>query len=458
MNHKPRKQRHPIAYRSLPYSYLVIILVIILKLSILFVSSAAHAGALQDILADYHSSKGSWFAATQGEHTMQFELSDGDLQDIRLPNYVWLTNLTNSLATEDYRICEACLLRKNWRERNYLTANKHRHSIAERVKSLDKYLTLDHWLYLKARAGGFLNQTYHQRGAFAAVLTAVTWLPYTAITELVIEPLLIGPLHVVCPLFQVLYFAAIDKTHSTYTNVLHSFSLNKNNDISLLQRARAVFAYYQQPKKGAGQLQGQAIKEVNPDISDDYGDGLTKTLLRSELADRIVINILQPPPARVVSASGDDLSVVYAQLASNERDKRLRFINLITAVPTILVEMLALDLKNKLAHKDMPEDDYRARIGAIGKIYKGIATTEMYLKKITVVPEMVRDSHDDPVYINVHRLTAISYNALEKLIDALVHLHALDRSYHAAVAEYSEAVDEFAQADLVYNVTAARRE
>ena len=429
-----------------------------LQLVVLFSSMTAYASSVQDILADYQDSKGRWFSVVQGEHLLRQRNADDSKDKIlRLPNYVWIANLTNSIDTDDYRICEACLLRKKWRERDYLTANKHKHGIVTAIKSLDRYLKPEHWLYLKARAEGFLHKTYHERGLLAALLTAVTWLPYTIITEVVIEPLLIGPLHVICPLFQLLYFTILDVTHSAYSNVLHSFSLHKNNDLSFPQRVRSIFTLYQQHQKGAWQLHGQDIKEVSLDISADYDDRLVHTLLRSELAERIVINILHPPPAKAVLSGSSDLNATYAHLASEVRDEQLRFISLITIVPTTLVRMVALDLKVKLERQEIDAKEYRARLGAIGKINKGITTTEMYLKKITFVPEMVKDSYDDPVYINVHRLTEITYSALEKLVDALVYLHSSDSDYDKAVARYAAQVDEFSKADLVYNITAARR-
>ena len=431
-----------------------------LILALLSVPHTVYADSVQDILADYQNSKGGWFSVVQGEHTLRQRNNRASKKDniLRLPNYVWIANLTNSIDTDNYRICEACLLRKNWRERNYLTTSNHKHSIVHAIKSLDKYLKTEHWLYLKARADGFLHQTYHERGLLPALLTAVTWLPYTMITELVIEPLLIGPLHVICPLFQVLYFTAIDVTHSSYSNVLHSFSLHKNNDLSLPQRVLSIFTHYQQPKGGAWQLHGQDIKKVDSSVSTDYNDRLVYNLLRSELAERIVINILRPPPAKTVLSDSSDSSVAYAHLASDKRDEQLRFVNLITVVPTILVSMLALDFKLKLEQKEIAAQDYRSKLGAIGKIRKGITTTEMYLKKTTFVPKMVKNSHNDPVYVNVQRLTEITYSALEKLIDALVALHAPDGDYDAAVNSYTAQVGEFSKADLVYNVTAARRE
>ena len=323
-----------------------------IKLAVMCMSYGVYASAVQGVLADYQNSKGKWFSVVQGEHTLR-QSNDGRNDYLRLPNYVWIANLTNSLNTDDYRICEACLLRKKWRERDYLMANNHKHSIVKAVKSLDKYLKPKHWLYLKARAEGFLHKTYHERGLLAALLTAVTWLPYTAITELVIEPLLIGPLHVICPMFQILYFTAIDVTHAAYSNVLHSFSLHKNNDLSLPQRMRSVFTHYQRPKSGTWQLYGQDIKQVNPAVSADYDDKLMNTLLRSEVAERVVINLLHPPPAKAALSGSSDLSITYGYLASSERDEQLRFINLITVVPTILVRALALDLKLKLERQEI---------------------------------------------------------------------------------------------------------
>ena len=261
----------------------------------------------------------------------------------------------------------------------------------------------------------------------------------------------------ICPFFQVLYFTILDTTHSAYSNALHSFSLHKNNDLSFPQRIRSIFTLYQHHKKGAWQLHGKDIKEVNPDISADYDDKLVHTLLRSDLAERIVINILNPPPVQAVLSGGSDFDTTYAHLASEVRDEQLRFINLITVVPTTLLRMVALDLQVKLERKEIDAQDYRSRFAAIGKISKGITTTEMYLKKITFVPEMVKDSHDDPVYINVHRLTEITSNALATLVDALVALHVSDSNYDEAVNIYTAQVDEFSKADLVYNITAARR-
>ena len=421
---------------------------------LLVICESASSFQLSKLIADYQSSKESWFSVTGGNRT--YKLGAEDEQVLHFPNYVWITNLTKSIDIERYRLCETCLLRKKWIYRDYLREQESwvAHS-KEYFSSLQRFFKADYWRLAKLKAHAYLTEMYHERGAMATALTALTWLPYTALTEGVIEPILIGPLHAVCPIFQVVYFGALNTIHSTYSNLLHSLSFYPN-EISLGHRLSLLRQYYQHLPAGNWQAGEHDINEINPMVGEENNDPLTKRLLSSQLAKQVAANLLAPPTVWTKNDSSNQ-EVIYQQLINPARVRQIYLIDSIVQIAALLTNLVAKDLDTRIERQEINARDYRLRKGALGKAKKGIFVTEMHLKKYTIIPSLVKESHIAPVYVNFHLLAEITQQSLALLLNALTYIQQPNADYQSAIDAFVEKVKEYSASAIVYNLTSTQR-
>ncbi len=113
-----------------------------------------------------------------------------------------------------------CHHHPNWRER-----------LVSRVNALTTGV---------GRITGASAEVARHYGLVPLVVVLVTWLPYTAATE-ILESFVVGPAHLWCTLSQMLYFGAIEKM-ALSGRILSEAVRHRGSSLSLWQRVKALCA------------------------------------------------------------------------------------------------------------------------------------------------------------------------------------------------------------------------
>lgn len=399
-----------------------------------------------DIIDSYQQTAGQWFVVSRSFKARV------DGRTIDIPSFVWVTNLIPPRLTHHhsvYQLCSLCLLDKDShpRMKHYLRHQPHfGHELTDKVSGLKKFISLDYWRYLRHRGEAYLVQLHRERGTLTSLLVALTWLPYTAITEVVIEPMLIGPLHTICPLFQVAYFVALDFTHSLFRNIHHTLTF-ASDKIPLLTRIELAVAARQTELPTTVWWTPQLTidrQRLNPAMTLVNGDQLLEAPLKSSSAATIAAELIAPR-LPVHDPSHNEQEAIYRELSHQQRWRRVHFVKTLTNVALTLSEMLTQRLNQEFATYRVFED-HRQRRAIIGTVRKEILTLSLTLNKLIAMPET-----NSSFVVDFYQLATIVERALRQFIDALVAIKNNHEDYPQLVATFSATVKQLNSDSLIAN-------
>ncbi len=407
---------------------------------------------LQQIHATYQQER-NWFAATDW---LQVQIKQ---QRLALPAYVWVTNLVppRLQGTNLYQVCRTCFLRGDTgRAQDYLR-DQHRwveglHTYRQAAGQLTQAAW---WSNASQRARGFLHRLYRERGALSTVIVALTWLPYTAITEGVIEPILIGPLHAICPLFQVAYFGTINFTHTLYRNVRHSSTFG-GDTLTLSSRLRLALSGWQRFPRGTWQIAGEEVrsKDITKDIATAGDDTVLVHLLSSPLRPIIAAALLATETTPTTEPRPEVMwQSVQRELTQANLLRRIYFVDTTIAAARLLIALHASHLDASLRDGTLPAATYRQLQGQLGALQREVFTLELHLKKLIVITQVLDNSHNDMVWVNFQQPAKLTQQALHALLADLRRILQFQTSDNTRLARR---VAEFAEYDFMLNITAKK--
>ena len=403
-----------------------------------------------EIIDSYQQTAGRWFVASR---SLKIQI---DEQPIDIPAFVWVTNLVPPRLTDNhptiYQLCSECLL-----DRDSHTQMKHYlrrqppfwHSFTEGIAGLKKFTKLDHWQHLRHRAEAYLVQLHRERGTLTSLLVALTWLPYTTITEVVIEPILIGPLHTICPLFQVAYFATLDFTHSLFRNIHHTITF-ADDKIPLMTRIKIAFAARQNklPTK-VWHVPELTIdqRRLNLAMTKLNGDALLEAPLNSALGATIAAKLITPHVPASDHLAHNEQEAIYHELSHQQRWRRVYFVKTLTTVAITLSELVTQRLNQQFAD-DRIFESHRQRRAHLGLVRKEIFALSLTLSKLITAPETLTDG---TVVVDFYQLATIVERALINLIDALEAINSNHDDYPQLVATFSATVNQLNDHPYIVN-------
>ena len=409
---------------------------------------------IAEILDGYQQTAGRWFVAS---HSFTVQI-DGQVIDI--PNFVWVANLVPPRLTDDspnvYQLCPACLLDKanHARMKHYLRRQPHFwHGLTDKITGLKKFANLDYWQHLRHRGEAYLVQLHRERGTLTSLLVALTWLPYTAITEVVIEPMLIGPLHTICPLFQVAYFATLDFTHSLFRNIYHTLTFAAD-EIPLTTRIKLSLAARQTklPTKvwHTSELTIDQ-RRLNSAMAMLNGDVLLEAPLKSSLGATIAVNLIAPSRLAndLFSAPHDEQEAIYRELSHQQRWRRVYFVKSLTTVAITLSELVTQRLNQQFAD-DRIFESHRQRRARLGTVRKEIFAMSLTLGKLVSSPKALAEK---TIAIDFHQLATTVERVLNALIDALDAISNNHDDYPQLVATFSATVKQLNDHPFIINLS-----
>ena len=404
---------------------------------------------LQQILATYQQER-NWFAATDW---LQVQVGQ---QLVAMPVFAWVTNLVppRLRGTNLYQVCRTCFLRGEAAGvQDYLrtqhTWTETLHTYLQEARQLTR---LAWWDNASQRARGFLHRLYHERGILSTVIVALTWLPYTAITEGVIEPMLIGPLHTICPLFQVAYFGTLNFTHTLYRNTHHSLTFG-GNALNLSSRLSLALSGWRRFPRGIWQIAGEDVrsKDIKQDIAAELDDTVLVHLLSSPLRPVIAAALLTPTPSPAAAPSTEAMwQSIQHELTHAEFLRRVYFVDTTIAAARALIDLHANHLDARLRDGTLPAVRYRQLQGQLGALQRDVFTLELHLKKLIVVTQVLDNSHRDAVWVDFQQPAKLTQQALQALLDDLRRIFQLQTSEDVLLAHH---IAKFAEYDFILNVT-----
>lgn len=439
---------------------------IYLGLTLLVYSQLGHGGGVHhrghqpktakditEILDSYQRTAGRWFIASRS-----FKIQI-DEQTIDIPNFVWVTNLVPPRLTDDrpnvYQLCPSCLLDKtnHARMKHHLRRQPNFwHGLTDKITDLKKFTDLDYWQHLRHRGEAYLVQLHRERGTLTSLLVALTWLPYTTITEVVIEPMLIGPLHTICPLFQVAYFATLDFTYSLFRNIHHTLTFAAD-EIPLTTRIKLSLAARQTklPTKvwHTSELTIDQ-RRLNSAMAMLNGDTLLEASLKSSLGATIAVNLIAPRHVTddLFSYPHDEQETIYRELSHQQRWRRVYFVKSLTTVALTLSEQVIQRLSQQFAD-DRIFESHRQRRASLGTIRKEIFAMSLTLSKLVSSPKTLAEK---TIAIDFHQLATTIEHALNALIDALDAINDNHDDYPQLVTAFSATIEQLNDHPFIINL------
>lgn len=411
--------------------------------------SAQLSADLQQIHARYQHDS-NWFAASA---QLQVQV---ERQQVDLPVYTWVTNLVppRLQGTNLYQVCRACFLHGDADgTQDYLrdqhSWNEGLHAYWQKARQLTR---LAWWSNAGQRAHGFLQRLYHERGVLSAVFVGLTWLPYTAITEGVIEPILIGPLHTICPLFQVAYFSTLNFTHTLYRNLRHSLTFG-DDALTLSSRLRLASSGWQRFPRGTWHIAGEEVhsKDIEQDIAIELDDAVLMRLLSSSLRPIVAATLLASETSLAVRQSTEPMwQSIQRELTHVELRRRIYFVATTVAAARVLIALHASHLDARLQDGTLAAKNYRQLQGQLGALQRDVFTLALHLKKLIVITQVLDNSHSDTVWVNFQRAAQLTQRALQALLVDLRKIFQLQLSEKLGLAGQ---VAKFAEYDFILNVT-----
>ena len=390
----------------------------------------------------------NWFAASDW---LQVQVKQ---QQVNLPVYAWITNLVppRLWGTNLYQVCRACFLgRAADGAQDYLrTQHVWTEALHEHLQEARKLTKLAWWSDAKQRAQGFLHRLYHERGILSTVLVGLTWLPYTAITEAVIEPMLIGPLHTICPLFQVAYFGTLNFTHTLYRNLRHSFTFG-NDVLTLPNRFKLSMSGWRRFPNGTWQIAGEEVhsKDIEQDIAAELNDALLVRLLSSSLRPVIAATLLHARTSPAPSTEEMWQSIQH-ELTHTELLRRTYFVEMTIAAARALIDLHAKHLNARLRDGTLAAENYHQLQGQLGMLHRDVFTLELHLKKLIVITQVLNNNHNDMVLVNFQQPAKLTQQALQALLTDLQRIFQLQTSEGVLLTSH---IDKFTEYDFIANAT-----
>ena len=414
-------------------------------------SHSENADSLSEDLPNLHAlyqQEHNWFGASDW---LQVQVKQ---QQVNLPVYAWITNLVppRLWGTNLYQVCRACFLgRAADGAQDYLrTQHAWTEALHEHLQEARQLTKRAWWSNANQRAQGFLHRLYHERGILSTVIVALTWLPYTAITEAVIEPMLIGPLHTICPLFQVAYFGTLNFTHTLYRNLRHSFTFG-NDVLTLPSRVKLTPSGWQRFPSGTWQIAGEEVrsKDIKQDIAAELNDALLVRVLASPLRPVIAATLLNErtsPP----SNTEEMWQSIQHELTHTELLRRIYFVEMTIAAARALIDLHATHLNARLRDGTLAAENYRQLQGQLGMLHRDVFTLELHLKKLIVITQALNNSHNDMVSVNFQQPAKLTQQALQALLTDLQRIFQLQTSEDVLLTRY---IAKFTENDFISNVT-----
>ena len=429
---------------------LKILCLLVLLLSAPAAESTASLGAdLQQIHARY-SHDNNWFAASEW---LQIQFKQ---QRVDLPVYTWLTNLVppRLQGTNLYQVCRTCFLHGAADGAQDYLRTQHAwsealHTYLQQARQLTR---LAWWSNASQRARGFLHRLYHERGILSTVLVGLTWLPYTAITEGVIEPILIGPLHVICPLFQVAYFGTLNFTHTLYRNMRHSLTFG-DNALTLPARLQMALSGWQRLPRGTWYIAGEAVhsKDIATNTAAELNDTVLVRLLNSPLRPVIAATLLNTETAPRTAQNTEPMwQSIQRELTHAQPLRRVYFVATTIAAARALIDLHASHLDARLRDRALTAVNYRHLQGQLGALQRDVFTLELHLKKLIVITQVLDNSHSDTVLIDFQQPAKLTQQAVIALLTDLQKIFRLQTSKDVLLAGQ---VAKFNEYNFILNVT-----
>ena len=404
---------------------------------------------LQQIHTTYQQEH-NWFATTDW---LQVQVKH---QRIDMPVFTWITNLVppRLQSTNLYQVCRTCFLHGDAADaQDYLRAQ---HTWTEKLHGYlqeARHLTqATWWSNASQRARGFLHRLYHERGILSTVIVALTWLPYTAITEGVIEPMLIGPLHTICPLFQVAYFGTLNFTHTLYRNMHHSLTFG-GNALTMPSRLNMALSGWQRLPRGTWQIAGEDVrsKDIEKDIAAELDDTVLMYLLSSPLSPVIAATLLSSAPSPEAAQNTEAMwESIQRELTHAEFLRRVYFVETTISAARLLIDLHASHLDTRLRDGALPAAHYRQLQGHLGALQRDVFTLELHLKKLIVITQVLDNSHHDAVLVDFQQPAKLTQQALQALLDDLQRIFQLQTSENMLLTGH---MAKFAEYDFILNVT-----
>ena len=407
--------------------------------------SAQLSADLQQIHASYQHDS-NWFAASA---QLQVQVRR---QQIAVPVYAWVTNLVppRLQGTNLYQVCRACFLHGDADgTQDYLrdqhSWSEHLHTYMQKARQLTRPAW---WSNAAQRARGSLQRLYHERGILSAVFVGLTWLPYTAITEGVIEPILIGPLHTICPLFQVAYFSTLNFTHTLYRNLRHSLTFG-DDALTLSSRLRLASSGWRRFPRGTWHIAGEEVH--SKDITAELDDAVLTRLLSSPLRPVVAATLLSRDTSLAVRQSTEPMwQSIQRELTQVELLRRVYFVATTVAAARALIALHASHLDARLQDGTLAASNYRQLQGQLGALQRDVFTLALHLKKLIVITQVLDNSHSDTVWINFQQVAKLTQRALQALLVDLQKIFQLQTSEELNLAGQ---VAKFAEYNFILNVT-----
>ena len=410
---------------------------------------------LQQILAAYRRDS-NWFAA---DTWLPVQVKG---QKLNVPVYPWVARLVPSrLQGENlYQVCSVCFLGDDKLGRNYV---REQHTWGEQLREhwheARQLLRPSWWRNTIQRGHGFLHRLYHERGVLSTVLVGLTWLPYTAITEGVIEPMLIGPLHTICPLFQVAYFGTLNFTHTLYKNVQHTLTFG-GEALTLPRRLRLSLSGWRRLPRSTWQIAGQEIEsgKIEHSMAAELGDAVMVQLLSSAALRPVLTTVLLATTEQEAAKKKSEASeheAIYRELTHAELWRRVYFVEMTVSVARTLLALSAKHLDLRLHDKELAAAQYRRLQGQLGKLHRGMLALEFHLKKLIVITRVLDSNYRDMVLVDFQRSAQLTQQVLQAL------LANLDKIFHLQTSEdtsalFAQRMAEFAEYDFIVDVTAKK--
>ena len=432
--------------------------VLILLLVLCYAPVMHGAGQLHDdlqrILSAYQRDS-NWFAA---DAWLPMRVKG---QKLNVPVYPWVARLVPPRLQETnlYQVCRACFLGDDELGRNYV---RERHTWGEQFREhwheARQLLQLSWWRNAMQRGHGFLHRMYHERGVLSTVLVGLTWLPYTAITEGVIEPLLIGPLHVVCPLFQVAYFGTLNFTHTLYKNVQHSVTFG-GEALTFPSRLRLALSGWRRLPRSTWHIAGQETEsaKIENDLAKELGDEVMVQLLSSASLRPVLVAVLLAATKHeaVQAGAADEHAAIYRELTHAELWRRVYFVEMTVTVARTLLVLSAKHLDLHLRDGALSAAHYRRLQGQLGMLQRGVFALELHLKKLIAITSVLDRSYRDAVLVDFHRPAQLTQQVLQALLANLANIFQLQASADAS-ALFAQHLAKFAEYDFIVDVTAKK--
>lgn len=408
-----------------------------------FPNETRFSADMEQILRIYRQTQGRWFST---QRDFRVKVKD---KHVKIPNFLWIANLVPAELTSIYRICQDCLLRTQ-PYRNYLRQREN--GLVAHLRGGRRFLQADYWRATSHKATAFLTRMYQERGALTTFLVALTWLPYTAITEGVIEPMLIGPLHTICPLFQVVYFGTLDITHTLYQNIRHSVTFTADKT-GLITRLKLGLRSWQGFPASEWEIRDITISRVNTEMAEDQGDKLVSYLLKSPLQVVIAANILSPS-SRSSIPQRDDRRAIYLELTHPQSLRRAYFVDMLATSARILTDLVAMYLDQQLEEKKLATRSYKKMQTNLGVLNREIFAFKLSLQKIIEMPDVFNASHTDMVYLDFHTVAETVSQTLVLLIDTLSAITQADTDRATFLAaDFARKMAEFSDHNFILNVS-----